>query len=42
MNRTIALVTALFAYLLLPVAMVMVAYGVALEYVNTCIKEELL
>jgi hypothetical protein len=39
MSKLIAIITALLTYLLLPVAMVAVAYGVAREYVSHCMEE---
>jgi hypothetical protein len=39
MNKFIGICTAALAYLLLPVAMVAVAFSEAKEYVHTCVEE---
>ena len=39
MTKTIAILTAVIAYLLLPVAMVVIAFDVAKEFVGECVQE---
>lgn len=39
MNKFIGICTAVLAYLMLPVAIVVTAFGVAKEYVSMCMED---